>query len=93
MTDGHLVEFRRSGPLAASRVLPASLKENPHVPKFHCGRKKMPRYLPEMYGWGDESEAIIYAANSAEAWLTNRAALLWLKGQTEKLPSDGKKLH
>jgi tetratricopeptide (TPR) repeat protein len=58
-----LVEFCRGGPLAASRVLPAALKENSHVPKFLCGRKKMPRYLPDTYGWGDESEAIIYMAN------------------------------
>lgn len=88
-----LVEFRRGGLLAASRVLPAALKENPHVAKFVCGQKKMPRYLPEMYGWGDESEAIVYAANFAEAWLANPAALLWLKSQTEKPHSGKGRLH
>ena len=87
-----LVEFRRSGPLAASRGLPAAFKENPHVPKFLCGRKKMPRYLPEMYGWGDESEAIVYTANFAEAWRVNPDALVWLKSQTEKPHSDNKRL-
>jgi tetratricopeptide (TPR) repeat protein len=76
-----LMEFRAGGPAAAVKALHAARKENPHVPKFLCGRKKMPRYLPDTYGWGDESEAVIYAANFSEAWLTNPAALTWLKAQ------------
>lgn len=88
-----LVEFRRGGPPAASKALAAAIKQNPHVPKFLCGRKKMPRYLPDTYGWGDENEAIVYMANSAEAWLANPDALLWLKSQTERPLSGKKVLH
>ncbi len=76
-----LMEFRSGGPPAALRALRVARKENPHVPKFLSGGKKMPRYLPGTYGWGDESEAIIYVANFVEAWLANPAALAWLKGQ------------
>jgi hypothetical protein len=43
----------------------------------------MPRYLPEMYGWGNESEAIIYVGRFLEGWLANPAALAWLKSQLQ----------
>ena len=88
-----LVEFRRGGPPAASKALPAAIKENPHIPNFLCGRKKLPRYLPDMYGWGDENEAIVYMANFAEAWSANPDALLWLKSQIERPLSGKKDLH
>ena len=76
-----LIEFRAAGPAAALRALHVARKENPHVPKFLCAGKKMPRYLPDMYGWGDESEAVVYMDMFAEAWRANPAALAWLKGQ------------
>lgn len=87
------MEFRRGGGAVASKVLPAALKHNPHVLKFLSDRKKMPRYLPDMYSWGDENEAIIYMANFAEAWLANPEALVWLKGRTETPRSGSKLLH
>ncbi len=42
------------------------------------GRKKLPRRLPDLIGFGDESEAICYAAENIDAWKATAGALDWL---------------
>ncbi len=74
-----LLAFRRSGP---GRQVEARLSEarrtNPHVPAYLLGKKRLPEELPGMIGFGDESEAIAYAADNLEAWRSTPGALEWL---------------
>jgi tetratricopeptide (TPR) repeat protein len=77
-----LLEFRRSGDSARSRkALRAALEQNPHVPGYLLGEKKLPRHLPDYIGIGDEPEGIAYAAEHGDAWRGTRGALDWLAAQ------------
>jgi tetratricopeptide (TPR) repeat protein len=73
--------FRTEGNTARTRRLrDEALKENPHVPPYPLGQRRLPRHLPEMVGFGDESEAIDCAAAQRDAWRTTPGALNWLAG-------------
>ena len=54
-------------------------KGNPFVENFLTGDKPLPRRLPEMYSFGDESEAIHCAFLQMPAWLVHSEAIAWLK--------------
>jgi tetratricopeptide (TPR) repeat protein len=74
-----LLAFRRSGDTTKSRdALRAALDQNPHVAGYLLGEKKLPRHLPDYIGFGDEPEAIAYAAEHGDAWRGTRGALDWL---------------
>ena len=74
-----LLDFRKTGDsLAAGRSLNAALGENQHVPAYLLGRKKMPRHLPDYYGFGDENEAVMYVYGNKSAWEASPGALEWL---------------
>ena len=74
-----LLAFRRTGDTAKSRkALQAALEQNPHVPGYLLGEKKLPRHLPDYIGFGDEAEAIAYAAEQGDAWRGTRGALDWI---------------
>lgn len=76
-----LWEFRQGGDSAKARKrLKAALAQNPHVPDFLLGRKRLPRYLPEYYGFGDENEAVIYATYNIVNWRRTPGAVEWLAG-------------
>ena len=62
----------------SDRSLKKALKCNPHVPDYLLGRKKMPRYLPDYYGFGDENEAITYVFGNKGAWMGTALARKWL---------------
>lgn len=72
--------FRREG---ASEKANARLKEalggNRFVPPYLLGEKRLPKRLPEYIGFGDESEAIAYAAEATKAWMKTEGALEWLR--------------
>lgn len=74
-----LVAFRREpdGP-AARKALAAARRSNKHVPAYLAGTRKLPRRLPDYIGFGDESEAIAYAAEHRQGWQTTPGALAWL---------------
>ncbi len=79
-----LLDFRKMGDSEISRKsLAAALKRNKHIPPYLLGRKKMPRFLPEYYSPGDESEAIFYTKENLEAWKITPGALEWLLHQTK----------
>ncbi len=66
---GALLAFRRhDGSAEARERLAAAFESNPHVPMFILGRKKLPRRLPDLIGFGDESEAVCYAVENIDAW-------------------------
>ena len=74
-----LLAFRKQGDDSNSHAkLAAALETNPHVPAFLLGKKKLPRALPDLVGFGDESEAICYAADNLKAWQATTGALAWL---------------
>lgn len=79
-----LLDFRKTGDSEISRKsLAAAVKKNKHIPAYLLGRKKMPRFLPEYYSPGDESEAVFYAKENSGAWKITPGALDWLIDQTK----------
>ena len=74
-----LYVFRQEG---AGRKANACLKEaietNPFVPAYLLSQKKLPEWLPEYIGFGDENEAISYAVDGAILWVTTEGAIEWL---------------
>lgn len=76
---GALLVFRKQGDGPESREkLAAALESNSHVPAYMLGDKKLPRRLPDLIGFGDESEAICYAAENINSWKATAGALAWL---------------
>jgi len=74
-----LLDFRKHGDSAISnKSLKKALEENRHVPDYLLGRKKMPRYIPDYYGFGDENEAVLYAYGNRGAWKATPGAMEWL---------------
>lgn len=62
----------------AREVLNKALKQNPHVPTYLSGRKRLPRKLLEYIIIGGEDEAIFYVCDSLEVWAKVEGALEWL---------------
>ncbi len=74
-----LLTYRRTGASEQAKVqLSEARTTNPHVPSYLLGRKGLPEELPDRVGFGDESEAIAYAADNLEAWRSTPGALEWL---------------
>ncbi|MGZ6275093.1 MAG: hypothetical protein ACXWMI_03155 [Syntrophales bacterium] len=74
-----LLDFRKYGDSAVStKSLKKALDENRHVPDYLLGRKKMPRDLPDRYGFGDENEAVLYVYANWRAWTATPGAIEWL---------------
>ena len=74
-----LLDFRKHDDSpTANTSLKAALAENSFVPPYLLGRKKMPRNLPNHYGFGDDAEAVIYAHGNKAAWESTKGALEWL---------------
>jgi len=77
-----LLAFRRHGDSEVSRAaLAAALDNNPHVPALLTGAKKMPKALPGLIGFGDESEAVAYVHGFAAAWRQTPGAVAWVKAR------------
>jgi tetratricopeptide (TPR) repeat protein len=77
-----LAAFRRQGASPkAKRLLDDARKANPHVVAFLTGRKRLPKRLPDYITFGDESEAVDYAAGAAALWASVPDALAWLGGR------------
>src|SRR5215210_186105 len=72
--------FRKEGATeGANAALREALETNPFVPLYLLGQKSLPGVLPEYIGFGDESEAVTYAAESLNGWLRTPGALDWLR--------------
>ncbi len=82
-----LATFQRRGQgNQADEALAKALIANYHVPLYMLGLVEPPREMPTFYGLGDESEAILYVAQAAEAWLETPEALDWLAGFLLRIP-------
>src|SRR3974377_185322 len=76
--DGHapgfiytraLAAFARRGAVAQARALLAEARERtPHIRAYLPGRKRLPRERPAYTVFGEESEAVDYAAGAGELW-------------------------
>jgi tetratricopeptide (TPR) repeat protein len=85
-----LLLFRKDGASAhANKALAAALEENPFAPDYLTGRKRIPNRLPGLIGWGEESEAIAYAADHLNHWRVTPGAVEWLaeQSQTRRKPA------
>jgi tetratricopeptide (TPR) repeat protein len=79
-----LLDFRKSGNNRKSqKSLAAAIKDNPHIPAFLLGLKKMPHYLPPYYSWGEENEAVLYVQENLGAWKATPGALEWLAARVK----------
>lgn len=75
--------FRREGAgRRANAALKKALKANRFVPAYLLGKKKLPRSMPAYIGFGDETEAIDYAAGASAVWRETPGALEWLASHT-----------
>ena len=75
-----LLTLRRKGHgRAAENALLQAMAANPFVPFYLLGVLSLPKQAPEVYGIGDENEAIMYLdEGGAEAWLQNEQHIIWL---------------
>jgi tetratricopeptide (TPR) repeat protein len=74
-----LWRFRREGATQqANQELAAALTQNDYVPAYLLGQSRLPATLPDYHGWGDEAEAMLYAAQSRYLWQRTPGALAWL---------------
>lgn len=77
-----LLDFRKHGDSpVANASLDAAKAANRFVPPYLLGRKKIPRNLPDYHGFGDDSEAVVYAFGNKAAWHATQGALVWLAGR------------
>jgi tetratricopeptide (TPR) repeat protein len=73
-----LIEYGLHGLSAKlGSLLKAALKQNPHVPKYLLGKKKIPRQMPEYIGYGDDREAVYYAQTHHHIWQSKPELLRW----------------
>jgi tetratricopeptide (TPR) repeat protein len=75
-----LLAFRQKGdsPEATARLREA-IQQNPHVPPYLLGKKRLPKNLPEYMGFGDKNEAIHYVVQAKETWTAQEGAIEWLQ--------------
>jgi tetratricopeptide (TPR) repeat protein len=74
-----LLAFRLHGDSVKSRkALSAAFAKNKHVRQYLSGQKKLPRTLPDHYTWGDQDEAVLYAARFKKGWDETPGAIEWL---------------
>ncbi len=79
-----LLEFQKRGDSAvAKRTLQQAVEENPFVPAYLMGQKKVPNRQVDYYGWGDESEAIYYVSEHLNYWRRISGAVEWLRADIE----------
>jgi tetratricopeptide (TPR) repeat protein len=84
-----LLAYRKYGPTRkTTKQLIDALKHNPHVPGYLLGQRSMQGDLPGYVGFGDESEAMYYAAECAHLWYRQAGALDWLRETDAELPNE-----
>jgi len=76
--------FQKEGDSStAKEALEEALDQNPHVPDYLTGAKRIPNRLPDMISPGRESEAVSFASTHLNFWRKTRGAVTWLKEQTQ----------
>lgn len=76
--------FQKEGDSPTTQAaLEEALEQNPHVPGYLTGTKRIPNRLPEMISLGRESEAVSYSSTHLNFWRKTRGAVTWLKELTQ----------
>lgn len=70
--------WRRGASAAALRHLRRGMSRNPHLAGYLLGCNPIPRRLPDAITFGEEDEAVDYAARAHAAWAAVPGALDWL---------------
>ncbi|MEH7095054.1 SEC-C metal-binding domain-containing protein [Neobacillus vireti] len=65
----------------AGMLLKGAKKENKYVIPYLIGKKRLPAYPPDYFGFGDENEAIVYADMHLHLWRKIDGLGEWLKGK------------
>lgn len=79
-----LLEYQKGGDSPkARRALKEAMQENPFVPAYLTGQKRIPGWQVNSYGWGDESEAIYYASENLNYWRRSPGVIDWLRAEVE----------
>ncbi len=79
-----LFAFKTEGETAASnKLLKRAIKHNVHVPAKLESAKPI-KDFPDTYGFGDENEALYYAAFARHIWLHTVGAIGWMKDREKK---------
>ena len=74
-----LLKYRQEGRTpAGDACLVEALEQNRFVPLYLLGKKSFPKRVPEYMSIGDQTEAVVYAIDSARVWQETRGALLWM---------------
>jgi tetratricopeptide (TPR) repeat protein len=74
-----LLKYRQEGRTpAGDACLVEALEQNRFVPLYLLGKKSFPARAPEYMSIGDQTEAVVYALDSARVWQETRGALLWM---------------
>jgi len=55
------------------------MENNRYVPAYLLGTKRMPAEVPTSYGFGDDSEAVLYADIAMSLWDSVPGAIEWLR--------------
>jgi tetratricopeptide (TPR) repeat protein len=80
-----LWRFRKEGDTEeATAALKEAIETNPYVPLYLLGHKNLPGALPELIGFGDQSEAVAYFARALTGWLRTPQALEWLRQNVDE---------
>lgn len=80
-THALLCYHRHGVSTEANQALAEAHKWNRHVPDYLLGRAEVPNQLPNYISIGEESEALVYAAQNLALWSEEAGALDWLKEQ------------
>jgi tetratricopeptide (TPR) repeat protein len=74
-----LLAFKQEGDSSASaHALKEALKQNPYVPAYLSGQKRIPNRLPDYIEPGQETEAIDYAVGHLNDWRRTPGAVEWI---------------
>jgi len=74
-----LMKYRQEGRTpAGDACLVEAFGQNRFVPLYLLGKKSLPARSPEYMSIGDQTEAVVYALDSARSWKETPGALLWM---------------
>jgi tetratricopeptide (TPR) repeat protein len=74
-----LMKYRQGGRTPdADACLVAAFQQNRFVPLYLLKKKRFPARSPEYTSIGNDTEAVVYASDSAGVWQETQGALMWM---------------
>ena len=72
----------------ATAALRNAVADNQHVPAYLMETKQLPDRLPTSYGFGDDSEAVLYSCTAIDLWSSVPGAIAWLRKTASRPARD-----